>query len=74
MGLADFDYHVGVRYGSQEGQEFGAQVMEFGPLHAMQTSIELAQERGPFRPLKGRSYDMDNVNLDSPHSLVEYEA
>jgi ribonucleoside-diphosphate reductase alpha chain len=29
MGLADLMYHVGVRYGSKEGQEFGAQVMEF---------------------------------------------
>jgi len=29
MGLADLMYHVGVRYGSPEGQEFGAQVMEF---------------------------------------------
>ncbi|MCC6260137.1 MAG: hypothetical protein IT311_04675, partial [Anaerolineales bacterium] len=27
MGLADLMYHVGVRYGSKEGQEFGAQVM-----------------------------------------------
>src|SRR5512140_3560203 len=42
MGLADLMYHVGVRYGSQEGQEFGAQVMEFVRYHAMQTSIELA--------------------------------
>ena len=48
MGLADLMYHVGVRYGSEEGQEFGAQVMEFVRYHAMQTSIELAQERGPF--------------------------
>ena len=46
MGLADLMYHVGVRYGSKEGQEFGAQVMEFVRYHAMQTSIELAEERG----------------------------
>src|SRR5512140_431908 len=42
MGLADLMYHVGVRYSSPEGQEFGAQVMEFVRYHAMQTSIELA--------------------------------
>ncbi|MFO3796445.1 MAG: ribonucleoside-diphosphate reductase, adenosylcobalamin-dependent, partial [Anaerolineales bacterium] len=29
MGLADLMYHVGVRYGSEEGQEFASQVMEF---------------------------------------------
>ncbi len=43
MGLADLMYHVGVRYGSQEGQEFGAQVMEFVRYHAMKTSVELAE-------------------------------
>ena len=35
MGLADLMYHVGVRYGSQEGQEFAALVMEFVRYHAM---------------------------------------
>ena len=33
MGLADLMYHVGVRYGSPEGQEFAAQVMEFVRYH-----------------------------------------
>ena len=41
MGLADLMYHVGVRYGSKEGQEFGAQVMEFVRYHCMLTSVEL---------------------------------
>ncbi len=43
MGLADLMYHAGIRYGSPEGQEFAAQVMEFVRYHAMLTSIELAQ-------------------------------
>ncbi|MGD8752466.1 MAG: adenosylcobalamin-dependent ribonucleoside-diphosphate reductase, partial [Anaerolineales bacterium] len=47
MGLADLMYHVGVRYGSQEAQDFSAQVMEFVRFCAMQTSIVLAKERGP---------------------------
>ena len=46
MGLADLMYHVGVRYGSPAGEDFGAQVMEFVRFTAMQTSIELAHERG----------------------------
>jgi ribonucleoside-diphosphate reductase alpha chain len=53
MGLADLMYHVGVRYGSKEGQEFGAQVMEFVRYHAMVTSIELAKERGAFPAIEG---------------------
>ena len=73
MGLADLMYHVGVRYGSEEGQEFGAQLMEFVRYHAMQTSIELAQERGPFPAIEGSIYDMDNVTWTPPQSLVHYQ-
>jgi ribonucleoside-diphosphate reductase alpha chain len=73
MGLADLMYHVGVRYGSQEGQEFGAQVMEFVRYHAMQTSVELAEERGPFPAIEGSIYDMDNMTWTPPQSLVSYE-
>ena len=73
MGLADLMYHVGVRYGSQEGQEFGAQVMEFVRYHAMKTSIELAQERGPFPAIQGSIYDMDNMTWTPPQSLIPYQ-
>jgi ribonucleoside-diphosphate reductase alpha chain len=73
MGLADLMYHAGVRYGSKEGQEFGAQVMEFVRYHAMLTSIELAQERGPFPAIAGSIYDMDNMTWRAPKSLVNYE-
>ncbi len=51
MGLADLMYHVGVRYGSPAGQEFGAQVMEFVRYHAMQTSIAARPRNAArFRP------------------------
>jgi ribonucleoside-diphosphate reductase alpha chain len=73
MGLADLMYHVGVRYGSQEGQEFGAQVMEFVRYHAMKTSIELAEERGPFPAIEGSIYDMDNLTWTPPQSIVPFE-
>ena len=29
MGLGDLMYKLGIRYGSEEGQEFAAQVMDF---------------------------------------------
>ncbi|MCQ3936426.1 MAG: hypothetical protein DPW18_05190 [Chloroflexi bacterium] len=73
MGLADLMYHAGVRYGSQEGQEFGAQVMEFVRYHAMLTSIELAKERGPFPAIEGSIYDMDDMKWTPPQSLVNYQ-
>ncbi len=73
MGLADLMYHVGVRYGSNEGQEFGAQVMEFVRYHAMKTSIELAEERGPFPAIEGSIYDMDNMTWTPPQTLIPFE-
>jgi len=73
MGLADLMYHVGVRYGSKEGQEFGAQVMEFVRYHAMQTSIDLAGEREPFPAIEGSIYDRDDMKWEPPQSLIPFE-
>ncbi|MBC7876431.1 MAG: adenosylcobalamin-dependent ribonucleoside-diphosphate reductase [Anaerolineales bacterium] len=73
MGLADLMYHVGVRYGSKEGQEFGSQVMEFVRYHSMKTSIELAEERGAFPAIEGSIYDQKDMKWQAPKSLVEYQ-
>ncbi len=73
MGLADLMYHVGVRYGSEAGQEFGAQVMEFVRYHAMQTSIALAEERGPFPAIEGSIYDMDDLRWSPPKPIAPYD-
>jgi ribonucleoside-diphosphate reductase alpha chain len=43
MGLGDMMYKLGIRYGSAEGQEFAAQIMEFVRYHTMQQSIDLAE-------------------------------
>jgi ribonucleoside-diphosphate reductase alpha chain len=72
MGLADLMYHAGVRYGSAEGQEFGAQVMEFVRYHAMKTSVELAEERGPFPAIVDSIYDMDDMKWEAPKALAPY--
>ncbi len=73
MGLADLMYHVGVRYGSKEGQEFGAQVMEFVRYHCMLTSVELAKERGAFPAIEGSIYDKNKMKWQAPKSLVNYQ-
>ncbi len=72
MGLADLMYHAGIRYGSEEGQEFGAQVMEFIRYHAMQTSIELAEKRGPFPAIEGSIYDPANLQWQPPAPIQPY--
>ena len=72
MGLGDLMYRLGVRYGSVEGQEFAAQVMEFIRYHCMLTSIELAKERGPFLAIKGSIYDPEDLRWQPPAPLAPY--
>jgi len=72
MALGDLMYHMGIRYGSEEAQEFAAQVMEFVRYHAMKTSIELAKERGPFPAIKGSIYDPENLKWTPPKPLKPY--
>ncbi len=72
MGLADLMYHLGVRYGSEEGQEFAGQVMEFVHYHAMRVSVALAKERGPFLAIRGSLYDPDDLKWQPPTPLVPY--
>ncbi len=73
MGLADLMYHCKVRYGSEEGQEFAAQVMEFVRYHCMQTSLQLARERGPFPAIEGSIYDPHNFRWSPPQPISPYE-
>lgn len=72
MGLGDLMYKLGVRYGSEEGQEFAGQIVEFVRYHAMKTSISLAKERGSFPAIKGSIYDPDNLKWQAPKPLFPY--
>ena len=73
MGLNDLMYHVGIRYGSEEAQEFAAQVMEFIRYHSMLQSIKLASERGSFPAIEGSVYDPDNIQWQPPTPLRPYD-
>jgi ribonucleoside-diphosphate reductase alpha chain len=73
MGLGDLMYHCDIRYGSEEGQEFAAQVMEFIRYHAMLTSIHLAEKRGAFPAIKGSIYDPDHMSWAIPNPIAPYE-
>ncbi|MGH2537595.1 MAG: adenosylcobalamin-dependent ribonucleoside-diphosphate reductase [Candidatus Promineifilaceae bacterium] len=72
MGLADLMYHMGIRYGSEEGQEFAGQLMEFIRYHTMLTSVELARERGPFLAIEGSLYDPQALAWQPPRPLFAY--
>ncbi|MEP7357272.1 MAG: adenosylcobalamin-dependent ribonucleoside-diphosphate reductase, partial [Anaerolineales bacterium] len=72
MGLGDAMYHAGIRYGSEEGQEFAAQVMEFVRYHCMLTSVELSEQRGPFLAIEGSIYDPKDLKWTPPQPLAPY--
>ncbi len=72
MGLGDLMYHCGIRYGSQEGQEFAAQVIEFIRYHAMLTSIQLAEKRGAFPAIKGSIYDPEQMSWVPPKPISPF--
>jgi ribonucleoside-diphosphate reductase alpha chain len=72
MGLGDLLAKMRVRYGSEEGQELAAQVMEFIRYHSMRASVELARERSPFPAIKGSIYDPDDVKWTPPEPVTPY--
>ena len=72
MGLADLLYHVQIRYGSPQGQEFSEQVMEFIRYHAMLTSIKLAEQRGSFPAIEGSIYDPKGLSWQPPQPVFDY--
>ncbi len=72
MGLGDVMYLLGVRYGSEEGLELAAQLMEFIRYHAMLYSVRLARERGPFPAIEGSVYDPQDLRWTPPHPLTPY--
>ncbi|MEK7595510.1 MAG: adenosylcobalamin-dependent ribonucleoside-diphosphate reductase [Patescibacteria group bacterium] len=73
MGLADVMYELGIRYGSQAGCEFAAQIAEFMRYHSMLASIELAKERGTFLGIKGSIYDPQDLKWTPPTPLFPFE-
>jgi ribonucleoside-diphosphate reductase alpha chain len=72
MGLGDLMFQAGIRYGSPEGEEFAAQVMEFIRYHTMRTSIGLARDRGPFPTIEGSIYDPENLQWRPPTPLSPF--
>ena len=75
MGLGDLMYKLGIGYGSEAGQEFAGQVMEFVRYHCMQKSIELAHARAPFLAFKGSIYDNTlegGMRWQHPQPLAPY--
>lgn len=73
MGLSDMMYMIGVRYGSERGQELASQIMEFIRYHSMTASIELARVRGPFPGIPGSIYDPQKLSWTVPKPKVAHK-
>ena len=72
MGLGDALFALRIRYGSETGIEFAAQVAEFMRYYSLKESVELARERGSFPAIKGSIYDRDNFRFEKPVPLTGF--
>lgn len=72
MGLGDLMLHAGIRYGSPEGEELAAQLMEFIRYHTMRTSIQRAKTRDSFPAIEGSIYDPEKLQWRPPTPLSPY--
>jgi ribonucleoside-diphosphate reductase alpha chain len=66
MGFADMLIKLGLRYDSDRAMAMGRKVMNFITYWSHRTSVELAEERGPFPAFKGSEYERGRfpVELD----------
>ncbi len=71
-GLGDVLYRLRIRYGSEESRELAGQLMAFIRYHAMQTSVDLARERGPFPAIEGSIYDPDDLRWKPPEPVEPF--
>ncbi|EPG2861229.1 ribonucleoside-diphosphate reductase subunit alpha [Acinetobacter baumannii] len=65
MGLQDALYEMGMAYGSDEAVNFADESMEVISYYAIQTSSDLAVERGAYSTFKGSLWDQGILPIDS---------
>ncbi|MFB2538385.1 MULTISPECIES: ribonucleoside-diphosphate reductase subunit alpha [unclassified Acinetobacter] len=71
MGFQDALYKLNLAYGSAEAVEFADRSMEVISYHAIQTSSDLAVERGAYETFKGSLWDQGILPLDSLELLAK---
>lgn len=65
MGFQDAFYEMGMAYGSDEAVNFADESMEVISYYAIQTSSDLAVERGAYSTFKGSLWDQGILPIDS---------
>jgi ribonucleoside-diphosphate reductase alpha chain len=71
MGFQDALYKMGIAYGSDAAVEFADRSMEAISYHAIESSSELAAERGAYSTFEGSLWDQGILPIDSIKKLVE---
>lgn len=71
MGLGDVLFAVGARYGGPDGIAWASAITEFFTYTAMEASVELARERGPFPAILGSIFDPVEFRWKPP-TCLEY--
>lgn len=69
MGLADALYALGVKYNSAEGYKLAEKIIETMKVTAINTSVELAKERGEYPAWKGSRWEEANINIHNSSLL-----
>ncbi len=65
MGFQDALYEMGIAYGSDAAVDFADESMEVISYYAIQTSSDLAVERGTYETFKGSLWDQGILPIDS---------
>ncbi|MCA9340975.1 ribonucleoside-diphosphate reductase subunit alpha [Candidatus Saccharibacteria bacterium] len=70
MGFTDVLEKLGLRYESEESYDLIDQLVEFISYHAIETSADLAKERGVYANFKGSGWDRGELPFDTLDSLA----
>ncbi len=71
MGFTDISERMGLAYESEEAYELIDEIVEFVSFHAIDTSADLARERGSYSNFAGSGWSMGKVPFDT---IAEAEA
>ena len=71
MGIAELMIHLGIRYGSEESEAFIDKLYKFICLHAYETSVEIAQQKGAFPAFEAEPYLESGFVRQLPDDLRE---
>ncbi len=71
MGFQDALYQKGIAYASEEAVRFADESMELISYYALQSSCQLAQERGSYKTFSGSLWSKGILPIDSINLLAE---